>query len=386
LSLSGLTGKVAGTEVLGGDVGVNLAAVRPKVTADLETGVLALAALGAPAAGGAKAAKKKSNGSGSAAGSGAAAGRERWSTRPIDVSALRGLDADIKLRAKAIVADKLRLDKADVEAVLADGVLDLRKFNAQTYGGALAVTGKADFRENAPGGMEVAAAVTAIDVELKELLGALADSDRFSGPISLESSLNTRGLSEAALVSALNGKGNLDGTVTVAAKVEEQAGALVLNLLGKKVKEVRGVSDSTTMLFSAFAGAPAKIDGTFVMEQGVLRSDDLTVRGRDAEALTAGNVNLPSWQMESRTDVFRDADPQNAYLTAVLRGPPDSPNVRIGGQPFQRREQPAAAEEPAVIQVPEQGQEQEAPAQPQPLKPEELLKEGVKGLLKGLGG
>jgi hypothetical protein len=97
-------------------------------------------------------------------------------------------------------------------------------------------------------------------------------------------------------------------------------------------------------------------------------------------------VNLPNWQMESRTDVFRDADPQNAYLTAVLRGPPDSPNVRIGGQPFQRREQPAAAEEPAVIQVPEQGQEQEAPAQPQPLKPEELLKEGVKGLLKGLGG
>ncbi|WP_193367739.1 AsmA family protein [Pelagibius marinus] len=382
VSLSGLTGQAAGTEVLSGDVSVNLAALRPKITADLETGVLPLAALGAPAAGGGKA--KKNGGSGSAAGSSAAAGRERWSTKPIDVSALRGLDADIKLRAKAIVADKLRLDKAEVEAVLADGILDLRKFNAQTYGGALAVTGKADFRESAPGGMEVAAAVTAIDVELKELLGALADSDRFSGPISLESSLNTRGLSEAALVSALNGRGKLDGTVTVAAKVEEQAGALVLNLLGKKVKEVRGVTDSTTMLFSAFAGAPAKIDGTFAMEQGVLRSDDLTVRGRDAQALTAGNVNLPSWHMESRTDVFRDADPQNAFLTAVLRGPPDSPNVRISGQPFQRREEPAAAEQPAVIQVPEQGQEQESPAQP--MKPEDLLKEGVKGLLKGLGG
>ncbi len=384
LKLSGLTGKVAGTEVLGGDVGVTLAAVRPKITADLETGVLPLAALGAPAAGGAKAAKKN-NGAGSAAGSRAAPGRERWSTKPIDVSALRGLDADIKLRAKAIVADKLRLDKADVDAVLAEGVLDLRRFNAETYGGALAVTGKADFREGAPGGMEVAAAVSAVDVELKELLGALAETDRFSGPVSLESSLNSRGLSEAALVSALNGRGKLDGTVTVAAKVEEQAGALVLNLLGKKVKEVRGVSDSTTMLFGAFAGAPAKVDGTFVVEQGVLRSDDLTVRGRNAEALTAGNVNLPVWQMESRTDVYRDTDPQNAYLTAVLRGPPDSPDVRISGQPFQRREEPAPSEAPSVIQVPGQGQEAE-PQPAQPPKPEELLKEGVKGLLKGLGG
>ncbi|MEO3428681.1 AsmA family protein [Pelagibius sp. CAU 1746] len=386
IRLSGLTGKAAGTEVRRGDVTVALAAARPKITADLETGVLPLAALGAPAAGGVKA-QKKGNGAGAAAaGSSAASGRERWSTKPIDVSALRGLDADIKLRAKAIVTDKLRLDNADIDAVLAGGVLDLRKFNAQTYGGALAVTGKADFRESAPGGLEVAAAVTAIDVELKDLLGALAGTDRFSGPMSLESSLNSRGLSEAALVSALNGRGKLHGTVTVAAKVEEQAGALVLNLLGKKVKEVRGVSDSTTMLFGAFAGAPAKVGGTFVVERGVLRSDDLTVRGRDAQALTAGNVDLPAWQMESRTDVFRDADPQNAYLTAVLRGPPDSPDVRIGGQPFQRREEPAAAEQPTVIQVPERGEEPQPQQPAQPPRPEDLLKEGVKGLLRGLGG
>ena len=275
--------------------------------------------------------------------------------------------------------DKARLDDAELDAVLAEGVLDLKHFNAQAYGGALGVTGKADLRESVPGGLEVAASVTALEVELKDLLRDLAGTDRFSGPVSLETSLNSRGNSEAALISALAGDGKLDGTVTVATKVEEQAGALVLDLLGKKVKEVRGVTDSTTMLFSAFAGAPSKVDGTFLMEQGVLRSDDLKLRGRDAEALTAGNMNLPAWKMESRTDVFRDGAAEKAYLTAVLRGPIDEPDVRISGEPFQRREEPAVAEPPATE---EEKQEERAT----PPKPEELLKEGVKSLLKGLGG
>ena len=109
-------------------------------------------------------------------------------------------------------------------------------------------------------------------------------SDRFSGPVSLESRLATRGASEAALVAALSGEGRVTGTVTVAAKMEEQAGALLLGVLGQKVREVRGLADSTTMLFAAFTGAPAQLDGSFRMEEGVARSEDLTLRGRDAVA------------------------------------------------------------------------------------------------------
>lgn len=387
LRFSDLAGKAAGVDLLDGDLAVDLAAARPRITAELTTGILPLAVLAAPAAGaGGKGGQGAENGAKTgAAGQRSprpAAGRERWSSKPFELEALRGFDAEVKLRSKAVLADKLRLDDADLDAVLDGGVLDVRHFNAQAYGGALTVSGKADLRESAAGGLEVALAVNALEVELRDLLKDLAGSDRFAGPLSLEGSFNSRGNSESALVSALSGQGKLDGTVTVATKVEEQAGALVLDLLGKKVKEVRGISDSTTMLFSAFAGAPAKVDGTFVVEQGVLRSDDLKVRGRDAEALTAGNVNLPDWRLESRTDVFRDSAPETAYLTAVLRGPLDEPDVRISGQPFQREQAPAAVEPPPATD--EGTTQEEQPAKP--MKPEELLKEGVKSLLKGLDG
>ena len=381
--LSGLEGTLAGAELLGGDVAVSFAGPRPKLTADLSAGRLPLAAVAAPAAGGGTPPAK--SGAKAAVGSnGAGAGEARWSRRPFDLEALRAVDAEVTIAAKTLLAGKLTLSDARIAAVLADGLLDLKTFTAAAYGGSLSVTGQADARESSGAGLAVATAFAATDVDLKGLLGDLADTDRFSGPMTLKGDLATRGVSEAALVSALAGQGTLAGEVTVAAKVEEQAGALVLGILGEKVKEIRGVTDSTTMLFSAFAGAPASVDGSFTVDKGVVRSDDLKVRGRDAEALTVGSADLPDWLLDSRTDVFRDADPQTPYLTARLQGPLDEPNVAVSGQPFQRREQPAApgpaAEPPAV---------QEAPAEPPetaPLKPEDILKKGVKDLLKGLGG
>jgi hypothetical protein len=381
--LSGLEGTLAGAELLAGDIALSLAGPRPKLTVDVSAGRLPLAAVAAPAAasGDRKGANPETKGASKTAakGNGAAAGEERWSRQPIDLAVLRNLDAEVKLSAKTVLAGKLNLTDARIEAVLAEGLLDLTRFTAAAYGGALSVTGQADARETSGTGLALTISIAASDVELKGFLGDLADTDRFSGPLTLKGELTTRGVSEAALVSALAGRGTLVGSVTAAAKVEEQAGALVLGILGKKVKEIRGVTDSTTMLFSAFAGAPAAIDGSFAVGKGVVRSDDLTVRGRDAVALTQGSADLPDWLIDSRTDVFRDADPKNAYLTAKLKGPLDEPNVTISGQPFQRSERPAA-EQPAGA---EPASEQPATT---PLKPEEILKKGVKDLLKGLGG
>jgi uncharacterized protein involved in outer membrane biogenesis len=386
VKLARLTGKVAGVDLVTGDLDLALDGARPKVTAELTTGVLPLGALGAPAAGGKKA-KSGNAGGGASNSAGRAPGGARWSTKPIDLTGLNAFDAEVKLHAKALVADKLRLSNAEVEARLEGGLLTVKRFDAETYGGKVALQGTADARSTARDGLEVAATFSATNIEIKKLLQDMAETDRFSGPMSLSGDLKSRGGSEAALVSALNGRGQLEGTVTVAAKAEEQGAAMLLGVLGQKVKEVRGLTDATTMLFSAFAGAPSRVEGTYVVDQGVVRTDDLTVRGRNARALTAGNANLPTWHLESRTDVYRDADPQTPYLTAVLRGPLDSPDVNLNGQPFQRREEPAAVEiptdEPTPLQ-PKQQQQQRQPAQ-QP-KPEDLLKDGLKSLLKGLGG
>src|SRR3546814_15477018 len=103
----------------------------------------------APAADGDKAGQVGNAGSGGGAGTALPASRERWSRKPLDLAALRAIDADVKLVAKALVADKLRLTNARLEAVLADGLLELKRFTADGYGGALAppAIGRASCRE-----------------------------------------------------------------------------------------------------------------------------------------------------------------------------------------------------------------------------------------------
>src|SRR3546814_14798641 len=84
--------------------------------ADISAGTLPLAALLAPAADGDKAGKGGNAGSGGGAGTALPASRERWSRKPLDLAALRAIDAAVKLVATALVADKLRLTTARLDA------------------------------------------------------------------------------------------------------------------------------------------------------------------------------------------------------------------------------------------------------------------------------
>ncbi len=374
--LSGIAGKIGPSE-LSGSGGLDLSGARPLLSADLVTGVLPLNAFTAPAAGGKKtkqAAKPSAGGSPSTGAAGPKASA-RWSREAIDTAALGGFDADLNLRAAALVQGRTRLDNAVVDASLKEGVVDLRKISGTIYDGAVLMTGKIDTRA----GIETGLALTAIELNLAKLAKELADSDRVSGPLNLDASITAKGRSEAELVSSLAGNGDLSGTLNLTAKAEEQVGSIVLGILGQKVKEIRGVTDATNVLFSAFAGAPAKLTGTFTIDKGVVATSDLRVDGRKAAALTQGTADLAAWQIDTRTDVFREGDPDTPYLTAKLTGPLDKPNPKIAGQPFRRDAAPAPADtgaQPAPAPA--------EPTQPQQIKPEDILKKGLKGLLKGL--
>ena len=391
LEASDLHGKLGLTEIAG-TLGADLTGSKPRVTADLTTGELPLAALAAPAGAARKDATAGAAGGQTKAGQGAKSGR--WSRDTIDLGGLQSIDADLKLKSKALVYDKLRLDDAVLEAALADGLLDLRRLDGRVFGGTLSLTGTLDARE-AP---RLALTVVANKLELGRLLADVAETDRVSGPLSVNATLNSTGRSEAELVGALAGSGDLNGTLKVKAKAEEKVGNLVLDILGQKIKEIRGITGATNVLFNAFADAPAKVTGTFTIEHGVLLTEDTRVQGRQATALAEGTADLPAWLLDMRTNVYRAPDNTTPFVTVDLRGPLDAPNPRIGGQVLQRQPQAAPSGPVPSGPVPSgpvpsgsapsgNGAAQPAPQQPAPgdLKPEDVLKQGLKGLLKGLG-
>ena len=368
LQIADLAGRLGGID-LSGSLGADLSGDRPALDLDLTTGPVPISALLAPAAGG-----DAASDTGTAAAARSAAGQSgagRWSREPIDVSALKDIDATVALRSDALLYDDLRLDNAVLEAVLDGGVLDLRRLSGTAYDGALSVSGKVDARD----GLQAGLAITAIEVNTAKLVGQLAETDRVAGPLNVNASLTSQGGSVAELIDALSGNGTVDGSLTVVTKAEEQVGNVLLNILGQKIREVRGVTDATNLLFNAFAGTPADLRGTFTIERGVARTSDLRLDGRQATALTQGTADLPAWRLDTRTDVFTAEDPNTPYITAELRGPLDEPNPRIKGDFLAPREEtspstPDAATEPAEEVQPEDFLKQE-------------LQKGLQNLLKG---
>ncbi len=398
--LADLKGRLGDSSLEGG-VAVDLAGERPKISAELSSESLPLAALLGAGAG--------SKGAASGGGNG------RWSRSPIDAAGLLGFDAELKLTAGALQLEDLQLEQAALDAELQDGILNLKNLAGGFLGGRLTVIGKADLRD----GIELGAGISAVDVDLKPLLRQKFDFDRAAGPVTMNADLVSRGRSEHDLIASLDGQGTIEGKVTVTAKQEEQVGAVLLGVLGQELKQIQGVADASMLLLGAFAGTPAALSGSFVLENGVATTRDTQLTGQGAVARLAGQADLVEWTLESETEVFREAQPGTAYLSVGLTGALDQPNVRVGGEAFRRREEPKpepelelpAAEEPGLEApapdsadatdegappAPEAAAQPEwtppaedevAPAappapqaKPEPVKPEDFIKQILEGL------
>ena len=366
IEIKDLNGKIGPGDVRG-SVAADLRGAKPEIKIDLDTGPLPIAALLA-----------STERAGGATGGGVGGSLSpRWSTRPLDLSALRTVNADVNLKSTALLYEKYRLDGAVVRAVLRDGLLDVRQFSGTLYDGAIQVAGKIA----AGNQLDVGLSINAIEVQIGQLLRQQAGQDRVSGPVTVNANLTSRGASEAELISRLNGQGSVAGLLTIQAKAEEAVGAALLGLLGTKVKEVRGLANTSNTLLNAFAGSPAPLKGTFTVSNGQVRTSDTRLDGRDAFALTNGVADLPSWQTQSRTDVYQNENTQEPYLTAHLTGPIDQPNPRIEGGLLKRREPsqqaPAGGPQPSGSQQPQQ---QEPIKDLKDLKPKDILKDLLKGL------
>ncbi len=128
-------------------------------------------------------------------------------------------------------------------------------------------------------------------VQAGPLLTDAAGFDRLEGTGRMEISITTRGRSEKALVEAMNGNGTvkfIDGAITG------------INLAGM-VRNLQGA------FLDAGARAPEKTDfaelsGSFRIERGILRNDDLLLLNPLLRLTGAGTANLPQRTLNYRIE------------------------------------------------------------------------------------
>ncbi|HEY1722711.1 MAG TPA: AsmA family protein [Magnetospirillaceae bacterium] len=200
-----------------------------------------------------------------------------WSDEPIDASGLKAADLNIGLAADAIVYRKLDIGKTAAQITLDNGRLTLDLSDMALYQGD--VKGRVQVDATAAA-LATNANLSINKVQAGPLLQALANNDRVTGQIVVDTQLTSHGKSQKELVSALNGKGSL----------------ALQNGVIKGIDLVGLVKDAATSVVGGKGGETqiSTASGTYVITNGILTNKDLKVSAPQLSASGQGTVPLPS--------------------------------------------------------------------------------------------
>lgn len=214
-----------------------------------------------------------------AAPEGEAAAPSDWSDAPIDLSALRRFGADLGLTVGGIRARDVKVGRSTLKVTVDGGVMtaDLSELNLYDGHG----TGRVlvDARGTVPSIQEKFAIE---GVQAEPLLTDAAGFKRLEGTGRLELAATTRGGTQREMVQALNGTGSmkfLDGAIKGI-----NIGGMVRNVRSAFLDPKAREAQKTDF---------AELSGTFVIENGIVRNDDLVLLNPLLRVGGKGTVDLP---------------------------------------------------------------------------------------------
>lgn len=212
-----------------------------------------------------------------------------WSTDVIDLSGLKSIDADLNISAQEIMWDGIRTGRTAMAVVLTDGVLTADLTEMQLYDGR----GAGRLEVNASGETpEIGVNFDLSSLSAYPFLRDAAQFTRLEGAADFSIALNTRGRSELALVSGLDGETRMmfnNGAIR-GINIPKMVRTLsARTLLGWQSNEQEKTD------FSEFAGS-------FQFTNGLARTRDIRLVGPLVRATGAGSIDLPAKTLEMRFD------------------------------------------------------------------------------------
>ena len=249
----------------------------------------------------------------------------RWPVDPIDLAALRAFDAEVTLKAPAIVYGTYRLSGADVAATLGDGTLNATRINGTLFGGAL--KGNAVLGAGALNRIQAAIDIKGMDVGKASL--AVTGKGLATGKMEVNVKLATAGRSVADMVSALSGSGSL-----ALQRLDVKAGAKG-TALAAALELVNALNGLGSMFGTKKQNAAlADISGSFRMDRGIAKSNDLRLTSNLGTGLAGGSVDLPRWLIDVSGEV-RLAEGALSNIIALAAKTQQAPRIlpfRIRGR------------------------------------------------------
>ncbi len=256
-----------------------------------------------------------------------AGGRRFFPTSPYDLSKLRAMDADVRLRASSVTSPTLPLEAMDAHLKLADGDLHLDPFDLTIAGGDISARVHLDSREDP---IVANIDLRARRLELPQLVpkGAPESAGRIGGRVKISG----RGNSVAALMATADGE-------IGAAMGPGHISNLTLELAGLDVAEALKFLIGKDQIVPVRCGF-----ADFSVASGVMTTRAFAFDTTDTLLLADGTVDLRD---ESLDLLLRprpkDSSPLSLRSPLRVRGTFMDPTIRPQGGPLLLRGAIAAA-------------------------------------------
>lgn len=252
---------------LQGDVDVSLSDA-PQVTARLRAGDLDFSAMSTDTTDGDGAAN---------------AGAGGWSDARLDVSGLGALNGQLDFQAASVDLGSIKIVDANMRGTLDRSRLVLDLTNVGAFDGA--VTGQ--FVVNGRGSLSVGGDLQASGVAMQRVLEDFAGYDRLIGNAQLGIKFLASGESLDQIMKSLSGEGRFD------IGAGEVRGLDILGMIRNLDASFEGEGSKTV-----FDG----VTGSFTIQDGVLRNDDLDFSAQLLTATGEGNLDIGGQMIEYRID------------------------------------------------------------------------------------
>lgn len=232
---------------------------------------------------------------------------DRWSRERLDLGWLAAFDGAADVTAEAVRWGDWRLEAGGARLEVADAALAVKSLDGRIFGGTLSGEGSLGDR-------------FAAKLSLRDAALAALGLGRVEGTGALDFDVAGSGQSPYEIVSRLS------GAARIAARNGRFSG-IDLRAVSDRLHNIDRITDVLALVREAAGGTTrfSALDGTFRIERGIARSEDLRLVADAGEATATARLDLPAWTIESLVSFRLTDHPGSPPLGLILEGPIDSP-------------------------------------------------------------
>ncbi len=245
-----------------------------------------------------------------------------WSSGPIDLSALRSLDAKLDFTTNVFAYGAFRTGPAQLQVDLNDGVLDLKLAKAAYVEGTLDLALTVDGKSETPS-VEVSANGEGLAAD-RALAAALGFAD-LHGKLSPSLSLTAEGKSLAEMISTLKGEVSFRAVSGTLDRIDLPG---AFTKVSSTILKGWGHDDHAATSFDAFSG-------TFTIADGIAQTNNLILISPSLSFTAKGEIDLLRQAIDLKVDpklaVNGAANPQPQLarfpVPIQVKGPWTAPQI-----------------------------------------------------------